>query len=173
MVDSAAISLVVPLATVLASGVVSGVVTHRLNRNKEQTYFMRKKAEDLYLAADEFGRQMAIHMTGFLPLIDGRIDYNQMLDNQIRNPPKKDHGGAETMEMLTRIYFPEIEPQLTELFTARTEFNKVTSAHKDAYRAEEAELDDWRPLFVSAIRRFDAAEKALKAQIVTCGRRHA
>lgn len=55
-----------------------------LKRPVSQTFFMRKKAEDLYLATEEFDRQMAIDMTGFLPLIDGRIDYSQLLASQIR-----------------------------------------------------------------------------------------
>jgi hypothetical protein len=34
------------------------------------------------------------------------------------------------MEMLTRVYFPEIGPQLDHLETARGEVNKIISAHR-------------------------------------------
>ncbi|MEI9966040.1 MAG: hypothetical protein WDM92_16745 [Caulobacteraceae bacterium] len=90
---------------------------------------MRKKAEELYLATDEFGRDFGSHMVTFLPVLEGSIDYNQMLDLQRQTHTKKLHGGAETMEMLVRIYFPEVEGELDRLFAVRDEFSKIRSAH--------------------------------------------
>jgi hypothetical protein len=128
--DASIVTLSVGLATVLTSGVMSSVVTYRLNRNKEQTFFMRQKAEALYLAADEFGRDFSKHLITHLPVARGAIDYDQMLDIQLANPPDKRQGGFETVAMLASIYFPEVEPQLAALLKARDRLSELRAAHK-------------------------------------------
>ena len=167
------VAIAVSLATVLASGVSSAVITYRLNRNKEHTFFMRKKAVELYLTTDEFGRELSGHMITLLSVVDGRITYNEALDLQDANPPQKAHGGAETMEMLVRIYFPEIEPQLEELFAARDEFAKIRSVHKAAYKEGAGDDKRFGSGFRNAIERVGAAIQTLKAAIVRSARHHA
>jgi integrase len=66
------------------------------------------------------------------------------------------------IEMLTRIHFPAVEPQLAELFAARSEFNEVAGAHKAAYRAGEA-INLRLPDF---IQEFQARLEAALAKIV-------
>jgi hypothetical protein len=101
-----------PYATILMSGVVSTIVTYYLNRNKEHAFFMRSKAEALYLAADDYGRDFASNLICYFPVTREEHDYNKMLDLQQTNKPTKKHGGFETMTMLANIYFPETLPKL-------------------------------------------------------------
>lgn len=43
----------------------------------------------------------------YFPLLDGRIDYNEMLDMQISQGAKpRERGGAETIGMLAELQFP-------------------------------------------------------------------
>lgn len=135
---------------------------------------MRKKAEELYLATDEFGKMLSGHMLTFFPLLEGSIDYNQLLDLQIADPASKKHGGAETMEMLTRIYFPEVEPCLDELMAARDAFSEIRAQHKAAYK--RGAYDDglaWKPAFGSAMVRVDRAITAMLSAIIIAAKGHA
>lgn len=167
------LNLILGFATILASGVTSAFVTSYLNRNKEQTFFMRQKAEELYLAADEFGRGLSGYIFTFFPLVRGELSYDQFIETQKVAIPQKRHGGAEMMEMLTGIYFPEIEPQLKELLAARDEFNKLAGAYKAAVKEGAEDEHDWLPLFTSAMKRAAAAIKKLKEMIIKSARRHA
>lgn len=121
------------VGTILSSGLVSSLVTYRLNRAKDQTFFMRQKAEALYLAADSWRVMFSQHSLPHLGVAEGKFSYNDMLDLIAKAGAEKGTAGHDTMVMLTRIYFPEIEPLLDAVFTARDRFNDVSKAHKAAY----------------------------------------
>lgn len=134
---------------------------------------MRQKAEALYLAADEFGRMLGAHVVRHLPVANGQIDYNTMLDRFIADPPSKAAGGPETMEMLVRIYFPEIQTQLSTLLSARDRLSRVVSLHKQAWKDGVGVGPEWIEEFVSAGKEIDLAVKGLQEGIVTSGRSYA
>lgn len=171
--DGASIAL--SMLTILGSGVVSSVVTSRLNRGRDQTVFMRAKAEQLYLSADEYGRLFGATMVSYFPLLEGRIDWNQMLDVQIKNGEKQAvHGGAETMTMLVAIYFPSVRTTLMHVWSAREHFNALISELKRDYIANGYVTgDDWKTRFMSVAETMDAAIKDLQKQIVAAAREHA
>lgn len=173
--DAPLISLIVGLSTVLASGVASSFVTYRLNRNSNQTIFLRQKAEELYLSADEFGKNFASQMLTYFPLLDGKIDYNQMLDMQIERGSKThDHGGPETMTMLVEIYFPTCRPALEKVWEARTIFNDVTAGIKRAWqRSGRVNKAEWHPKFIAATHAINDSIEALQREIVAAARPHA
>ena len=170
--DAAVSTIFVGLATVLMSGVVSSYVTFRLNREKDQTVFMRQKAEALYLAADEFGRGFSTHIVTFLPLVKGDVDYNEMLDFQIANPPDKRNGGFETLNMLANIYYPEVLPQLKALLQIRDDFGKFRTAQKQAYKEGDGTGHPWTQKFSELAKEADRTIEALKAAIIKSARRH-
>ena len=170
--DSTVATLCVGLATVLTSGVASSIVTYRLNRDKEQVFFMRQKAEALYLAADEFGRSLSSHLISFFPVAQGKLDYNQMLDVQNARPPSKQNGGYETLVMLISIYFPEVEPELQALDAIRDRLGEVRSAHKQAYVEGEGVDPVWVAAFAELGGKLDLVIKNLKVAIVHAARRY-
>ena len=161
------------VAAIATSGAFSALVTYQLNRSKEQTFFMRKKAEELYLAADEFGREFGKNVVIFQSVLENRLTYNQMLDLEGENAPKKERGGAETMEMISRIYFPHLERELSEMFAARDEYAGLRSQHNVVYKAGKEDGTPWLGRFRGLVRRVSAADKAFKAAIIREARRHA
>lgn len=171
--DPGLVTLCVGVTTALAGGVVSSVVTYRLNHNKEQTIFMRQKAEALYLAADEFGRTFSAHIVTYLPVARGDLDYNQMLDLHIANPADKRQGGYETMTMLAGVYFPEVDPELQALLSVRHRLGDVRNAHKQAYKAGGGVGPTWVAAFQDVGHEADLAIKALRAAILRSAKAHA
>lgn len=173
--DQVTATLVVGLSTVVASGLFSSVVTYNLNRNKEQMLFLRGKAEDLFLAADEYEKILGGLFVTYFPLLDGRIDYNEMLDLQISQGAKpRERGGAETMEMLVEVYFPTTRAALADLWTAREKLNDLTHRIKQAYQAEgHVTHPEFKKEILEASAMLTEALKALKRAIVAVARTRA
>ncbi len=173
--NSVSISLLISFLTILLSGVTSSVVTYQLNFRKDQTIFLRGKAEQLFLAADEFEKEISSHLISYFPLLDGRIDYNQMLDLQIEQGSKpRAHGGAQTLEMLVEIYFPTTRGALAQLWNCRDMLNSLEHEIKRIYVAEgDATRPDLKTKILAASAAISEANKALKAAIIEAARRHA
>ncbi|RIV80484.1 hypothetical protein D2V17_19425 [Aurantiacibacter xanthus] len=164
------ITAILGLATILGSGVVAGYVTHRLTRNQNQFVFLREKAEALYLAADEYGRRFGGQMVTYFPLLEGRYDYNDMLDKQNEfGSASSKYGGAETMTMIVEIYFPSVRPALQGVWDARAEFNKVTAAIRALWE-RQAEVSEMGTPFRRASLKVDKAIENLKSEIVIAAR---
>lgn len=164
------VTVALGLATILGSGVVSGYVTHRLTRNQNQFVFLREKAEILYLAADEYGKRFGGQMVTYFPLLDGRYDYNDMLDkqNEFGSEPSK-YGGAETMTMIVEIYFPSVRLALQGVWDARAEFNKVTAAIRALWE-QQGEVSGMDLPFRRASLVVDQAIENLKDEVVIAAR---
>lgn len=173
--DPVSASLLVGFSTIVASGVTSSVVTYWLNRRKDQTIFLRGKAEQLFLAADEFEKHLGGHLISYFPLLDGRIDYNQMLDIHISDGSKAHvHGGAQTLEMLVEIYFPTTRGALAQLWKCRDALNSLEDLIKRTYRVEGHATDpDLKAKLLAASAAISEANTALKTAIVEAARRHA
>lgn len=173
--DQVTATLVVGLSTIVASGVVSSVVTYKLNRNKEQMLFLRGKAEDLFLAADEYEKTLGGLLVTYYPLLDGRIDYNDMLDLQIKQGAKpRERGGAETMEMLVEVYFPTTRAALVDLWTAREKLNELTHRIRQTYQADgHVTHPEFKAEMLEVSATVTEALTALKGAIVTAARKTA
>lgn len=173
--DQPTVTLIIGLGTIAMSGVVSSIVTSRLGKSKEQQAFMRSKAEQLYLATDEFGKGFNSYFVGHFQLLNGRIDYNQMLDMQISAGSKdRKYGGPETMTMLVEIYFPTTRDALANVWRARSSVNSVATRIKDHYREfGDATDPDLKVNFVDATNGVHQAIKELQHEIVQVARHHA
>jgi hypothetical protein len=173
--DPTTVTIIVGLATVLASGVTSSWVTYRLSRNHNQTIFLREKAEQLYLSADEFRKSFSGQIFTYFPLLEGRIDYNQMLDLQIaQGSETKRREGAETMTMIVEIYFPSIRPALADVWKARDAYGSITNEIKRAWQRDGDVSDgDWKAKFTVAAQNIDQRIQNLQTEIVAAARIHA
>lgn len=169
------VTLILGLGTIAMSGVVSSIVTFRLSKSKEQQAFMRSKAEQLYLATDEFGKGFNSYFVGHFQLLNGRIDYNQMLDLQISAGSKeRKYGGPETMTMLVEIYFPTTREALANVWSARDTVNSVAGRIKNHYLEFGDATDlDLKASFSAATQGVHQAIKELQHEIVQAARRHA
>lgn len=109
-------------------------------------------------------------MVTYFPLLDGRYDYNAMLDQQNKSgsEPSK-YGGAEAMTMIVEIYFPSVRPALQSVWDARAEFNKVTAAIR-AQWVQQGEVSGMDTSFRRASLTVDKAIENLKDAIVIAAR---
>jgi hypothetical protein len=127
------IQITLSLLTVAASGVVSGVVTFRLNAGRDARRMRREKLERLFLAHAGFVRQLETSWIPYFGVMSGQIDYNQALDMTIgQNANEEKH--FESVEMLVSLYFPELEPALRRLVEIRDASAGIIATHKREYK---------------------------------------
>ena len=120
--------------TIAASGVVSGVVTFRLNSRRDARRMRREKLEQLFLAHSVFARQLGVGWFPYLMVMQGTIAYNDALDMVVKSSVDDDRP-YEKMEMLVAIYFPELEKELTKLLQIRDRSAESIARHKEVYKS--------------------------------------
>lgn len=121
------------ILTIAASGVVSGVVTFRLNSGRDARRMRREKLERLFLAHTAFVGQLGVSWFPYMKVMDGSISYNDALDMTIKREADRERH-LETIEMLVALYFPELSRGLEELTAIRDVAAATISAHKEAYK---------------------------------------
>ncbi len=100
-------------ATVLASGTIAAIVSHVLGGVRERRGLLRQKAEDLYVSIEALEKSWELDTIALHRCVEGKIDYNAYLDAVIRNGDASDGALNRRVEMLTRIYFPTANTNLT------------------------------------------------------------
>ncbi len=162
------------LLTIIGSGVVAAAVTYLLNSNKEQVFFMRKKAEDLFICADQFATDfVSSHMMAF-PLFKGEIKYNDFLDHYISDGKSREGSSgksARDMNMLTQIYFVQLMPLLQEWEKRRAIVNKVMQDHKREYKRGGTDPAEDVPRLQAALMHEGKAAEAFIAGVVAEGQK--
>ena len=163
-------ALITSLLTIVMSGVVSVVVSYKLTTNRDMASFLRQKAEELFIASEQYSRDMFGYMTYLLPLFKGEITYGEYYEKQaeISNDGSRGH---QKMMMLLSIYFPNLMPFFEEIDKWRSECVKIQTMHKKANVLGLA--DDPKTYldpFNNAMVKFDIACKAFQQAIVARAR---
>ena len=103
-----AIDVVLPILTVVCSGVVAALVAHRLSKRREAVALRRQKLEQLYMAYTGFCRLLISHHMPYAEVMRGKITFNQALDITIGTRRDTDEHHYEAAQMLMeRIRRPE------------------------------------------------------------------
>jgi len=162
--------ILISIATIALSGVVSALVTYKLNLRKDQDIFMRQKAEELYRSFDLYSHDLGMYFFHYFLLLKGLVDYNQHLDEEIKRgkEAKNTKNALSEVELLTGIYFPALDEHLKNYFAVRTELHNFLRLHKEAYKADSITdtKTEWSDPFSKRLPRLEAAEEVFKKSIV-------
>jgi len=71
------VQLIISVATILCSGVISAIVTHRLASSRAERDFRRKKLEELFVAISRYCNKLATANIMWPRVMRGELDYNQ------------------------------------------------------------------------------------------------
>lgn len=159
--------IIIALLTILGSGVVTAIVTHRLATSRQEREFKRKKLEELYLALHGFCTLFGTWSIVWPQVMEGEMEYNQALDIQLQNKTGKDARYLETATMLINIYFPSLRNRLAALLKCRDEANAVLRVFKSLYKESgpTAETAAFVGPFSKAMLSFDAAHQDLNESL--------
>ncbi|MBA2492279.1 MAG: hypothetical protein H0V34_11470 [Gammaproteobacteria bacterium] len=125
--------IAISILTIAMSGVVSGVVTFRLNAKRDSRQLRRQKLESLFQAFNGYVTQLGSHWIPHMAVMAGKIDYNAALDMTAKGATVEPRH-FETLEMLVAIYFPELQGHLDRLLTLRKRANDILEQHKSVCR---------------------------------------
>jgi hypothetical protein len=162
------IQLVISIATILSSGVVSAIVTHKLSTGHAEREFRRKKLEELFMAVHTYCTKLFTANIMWPRVMRGEIDYNEGLDIFMKGHGEKDTS-AETAIMLINIYFPELRPGLDAIFQRRDQINRIQSEFKRTYQRDEP-CDSFVRPFLAELAAIDTDEKNLTDELFRVSR---
>lgn len=163
------LSITIALVTILGSGVLSGVVTYRLNANQKEREFRRQKLEDCFRAIHHYIITLTTHYLPFLEVMSGKLSYDQANEMIIAEGKREDRDYPLLSELLVRMYFPALLCHFEDLLKTRDELSRIHGEFSRSYRREGPAGDyrDQRKAYVAVIARLDAHEKNLKTAICT------
>jgi hypothetical protein len=154
--------MVQSILTVVLSGVVAALVSFILSSKKETFLYKQKKAEDLFLAADRYIKILSGVIVLNVPYIKGKISEREVMDLLAKNHSQDEKASHAVLWMLTRFYFPTIEPALEM-------FDKKRSAIMGIISARRTEPVEYK-VFDAAWGEFNEASDALLDAIVAQGK---
>ena len=155
--------------TVTASGVLAAVVAYGLNATKEHVFFMRQKAEALYLSVESYHRLLSSHYIISYRVLKNEISYNDYLDLQNSNLGRTNKDSAAALEMATmliNVYFSDLRAHLHGYTAARGNISDILSDHKLAYKRGDTDGGRWFRQFHEAMKELDRTAKAFKQAIL-------
>jgi len=123
--------IILGLLTITMSGVVSAVVTYKLNLNRDERRFRRQRLEEAFIAFMGFTKELGIHWMRFVPVMTGKLTYDQALDSVIAAKVEASH--FDNLEMLLTLYWPELLTYYNRLIGIRQKGNDVLVSHKRRY----------------------------------------
>jgi hypothetical protein len=156
--------IILSLITIICSGVASAIVTYKLNSNRDERQFLRKKLEEVNLAFMGHCRQLGIHLIQHQAVMTGEITFNDALDLKNNNNDDKERH-YEKLSMLLNIYFPHMSQHLDEVGKCREIGNDIISGFKAAYLSGITSSKPHNDAILSVVMRISAAEKVLKEAI--------
>jgi hypothetical protein len=152
------------LLTIFGSGVVSAVVTYKLNAGRAEREFLRQKLEDCYDAVHHFCIVLA---QGHLPLIDAlrhTLTWDQANEMIMQESQDSNRNHWPTAEKLVNIYFPTLQESLLKITRARDRLCECEEIAKRQY-AEGGNFNATINMYKSILLELDSAEKAFKLNI--------
>ncbi len=127
-------SLLTILIAILSSGSLAAWVTYALNRRWQDVIFMARKAEDLFISADQWLDLLIWRALNYDRVFKNEVDFNQVNDMMIEPLKNAERSGKKT-RMLVAIYFPELQQPFSKVERCRDELNSVISEYKQAFQS--------------------------------------
>jgi hypothetical protein len=143
---------------------VAAFISALLSVSKDQLIFRQRKAEELFLAVDHWDKFASGLFLLHCRHIKGMLNKDHLNDLIIETNERnadigKDHA---RMFMLTKFYFPQLEPILTRYDEARSAVMEAAAA----FEKNKGGLEE----FDTALTRFDEASKRFKEEIIRHGK---
>src|SRR5882757_3262307 len=92
--------VVIPLLTIIFSGLLSAIITHWLSSTRADREFRLKRLEELFVSLQRFSQNFLLIMTPLIPVLAGQTTYSET-EKTIDKHTDSDAGKQlQTVEML-------------------------------------------------------------------------
>jgi hypothetical protein len=169
-VNPLTVQITLNLLTILGSGVVTAIVAYKLNANRAERDFLRKKLEDCYDAVHHF---CIVLGKGHLPVIEAlrhTWTWNEANAMIMEHSQESDRNHWPTAEKLVNIYFPTLQESLLKITRARDRLCECEEIAKRQY-AEGGTFNATINIYKSILLELDSAEKEFKQDIFKLSRK--
>lgn len=156
-------------AGVLVSGLTAALVSFAAKRSHDEVVFIRTKAEELYLATEEYGRALMASCFARVSVAQEQLTWDQSNDLIAKRESAYEHGGHAAMVMLVGLYFPSLKPKLDLLIKARDAFNASAAQLKHEYTGRGMTEETKSAVIISSTA-INSVVDELKSQIISTGR---
>ena len=130
----------------------------------------RKKFEELYILVDKWLHGIFSNYLELTMVMRGEIDYNQYYD-RIIEAGNKIGVDFSRLGMIVDIYGHELEPSFKKIMDARTELNKISAAHKRAYKSGDIDGERFLKPFTDAQVKIEDLTESFKKEIAEHAKR--
>jgi len=154
--------LILSVATIICSGVISAIVTYKLNARKDETQLLRQKLEELNLAILRFCTQLDTTFLPYISAMTGKLTYNQALDIVLNS--KDTEKNYDKIAMIVNIYFPQLSSNLENIHKARDAGNEVIHDFKRFYESEGSHSQQHYQKMIEVINLLEKAESDFKKE---------
>lgn len=141
-------------------------LTIQLQHEKETNAasLRREKLEELYILVDKWSSGIFGHYLNLTLVMRGEIDYNQYLD-QVIEQGKENTVDFSRLGMIVDIYGLELQSSYERLMEAREELNKISAAHKQAYKSGDVDGKKYLKPYTDAQLKLEALTESFKKEI--------
>ncbi len=155
--------IIIPLITIVGSGVASVLIAFKLNARKDEKQYLRLKLEELNLALIRYCAQLNADFYPYSSAMAGKITYNQALDIIINS--KVSDMEIDKILMILNLYFPHLKFYFERIQKAKSLALDVTKDFKNYYQNIDSSsekhykairdafdlLDEWEKKFLEVI----------------------
>ena len=124
----------------------------------------REKLEELYVLLGNWLSVIFGHYLRLSLVMQNKIDYNEYLDQFIKSG-KDSLVDYHRLEMIVDIYAHELKPSWEKILAARDELNKVSAAHKRAYKTGNTDGERYLQPYTDAQLKIDELTESFKKEI--------
>ena len=165
------ITVTIAICTILGSGVVSGVVTYKLNASQKEREFRREKLEECFRAVHHYLMSLTASYFVWPEVMAGRLTYDQANDMIIAGVKPEHREYPLLAELLIRLYFPSLQPHFDALLNTRDELSRLQGDFRRSYQ-RDGPTEDYRAQrieYLDVFKQLDAHDKDLKDAICALG----
>jgi hypothetical protein len=155
------IQILLSLATIVMSGVMSAIVTFRLNARRGEKEFRRQKLEQFYMAASGYCNRLGCNFFAYLPVMEQAITFNDALDI-VNKAGKDEERRFEHANMLIAIYFPHFQAAFDEVLRCRDTLNGILGDFKRSYKNGNPDGSRWLRPYTEALASIDRLTEQLR-----------
>ncbi len=162
--------IILGLLTIVGSGVVSAIVTYKLNALRAEKLFMRQKLEECFTAVHHFCIGLFVAHAPYGNALSGKSTWDdavELVQEKIKNHDKQDW---PTIEKLVNLYFPSLEPNLSQLQAIKDRLFECNRAALESYLAQKGVLQR-KDEYAGAIRDLGDIERNFKRAMFQVAKR--
>lgn len=157
--------VIIALSTIAFSGIVSAYIAHRLATNRADREFRLKRLEELFLSVTRFDVHYTTNFVPYLLVMRGQSTLDAAQSSINAQPPTEGGRELDNIEMIVRIYFPELRPYFEALVRIRDRVGHDYIAEMIARAGQGRAGQDLVGGFLNGLKSFHDSIEQLKARI--------